>query len=106
MAKKSLPKSLPKMAKSDVKSPQKFNEVKTTKESEEKRLFWILVLAFVLLAAFGVIVWAVLSGRSDQKIHGDNLNSLLERDSASESAEQESEPVIDEPEEEFIIPDE
>lgn len=71
------PSSLPEMKKSEEKDPD-FEESKSEARSEKVRTIWIIILAFMLLASLGVIVWLVLSGRTDQRIHGDNLSAFTD----------------------------
>lgn len=92
MPKKSSPKNLPKVKKAELKRPENFEEEKTEASRERARTTWIIVFAFVILAVFGAIVWFVLSGRSDQKIHGENLKKFNE---SSENVDQDAEPQKD-----------
>ena len=39
-------------------------------QDEKKRVAWIILMAFVILATLGVVVWLVFSGRANQTIHG------------------------------------
>lgn len=71
-----LPKYLPNMAKADVPEPEKFEEEKSEGSRDGSHVAWIVVLAFALLASLGVIVWFLLSGRADQRIHGENLEAF------------------------------
>ncbi len=78
MSQTSSPKSLPKVKKAELKRPANFQEAKSEASRDRARTLWIIIFAFVILAAFGVIVWLVFSGRPDQKIHGDNLKKFNE----------------------------
>lgn len=78
MPQKSSPKTLPKVKKAELKKPDNFVEDESEASRERSRTLWIIIFAFVILAVFGAIVWLVFSGRSDQKIHGDNLNKFNE----------------------------
>ncbi len=82
-------KDFPKLKKEEESSPE-FNE-KKEEEKETPRILWIAVLAFVVLASIGAVVWAIFSGRSDQKIHGENLASLTGKE--SESSENKNAPL-------------
>ncbi|MBQ6396507.1 hypothetical protein IJH89_02915 [Candidatus Saccharibacteria bacterium] len=69
------PKNLPRLNKEELKE-RRLKDEKSDSPSDKSRTLWIVVLAFAILAVFGAIVWFVFSGRSDQKIHGDNLDSF------------------------------
>ena len=72
-----MPSDLPEIEKQEIADEEKFVEEKGDKNQEKSRKLWIIVLAFALLASLGVIVWLLLSGRSDHRIHGENLNTFL-----------------------------
>lgn len=81
------PNTLPEMRKSEEIEPNKFNESSSKTSSDKVRVVWIIVLAFLLLASFGVIVWLIFSGRSDQKLHGDNLSAFTHKQEKDQSSE-------------------
>ncbi|MBQ3430879.1 carbohydrate-binding domain-containing protein [Candidatus Saccharibacteria bacterium] len=86
-----VPKSLPNVKKTDETSTDEFKENSSETRSEKARLAWIVVLAFLLLASFGVIIWLIFSGRADQKIHGDNLSIFMSEKSPEDSEDDSSE---------------
>ena len=95
-----MPESLPRLQKDDVKEAQKLVEEEKPNARERTRSIWIIVLAFALLASIAVIVWLLLSGRPDQKIHGENLETF--RKSQSESS---TEPPMEPPKESLAVSD-
>lgn len=81
--------NLPHIQKSDIKESETFDERPSETSGGRSRTAWIIILAFLLLAALGVIVWLLLSGRADQRIHGENLENFLGKTS-EESSEKET----------------
>ena len=87
MSQKSSPKSLPKIKKAELDRSTRLEEKADAKNQDKTRKAWIVILAFAILATFGVLVWLVFSGRSDQRINGDNINKLNDNTSEVEEAE-------------------
>ena len=88
------PEALPDIVKSEIAEDKEFKEDASEAKKETTRTVWIVVLAFALLASLGVIVWLVLSGRPDQKIHGDNLENFTNLPSESSRLEPEEGTVV------------
>ncbi|MBQ3274986.1 carbohydrate-binding domain-containing protein [Candidatus Saccharibacteria bacterium] len=82
-----MPENLPEMEKQDIAEEEQFKEETTETGREKRGTLWIIILSFALLASLGVIVWLVFSGRSDQRIHGENLNTLLGEEDDAPKAE-------------------
>ena len=68
--------ALPHLSKSELSPRENFSEYHHGYNSEAFSTLWVIIVAFVILAALSFVVWLVFSGRTDQTIHGDNFNQL------------------------------
>ena len=82
-------KPLPRLSRSSLPDAD-FNERTYNSSSDRVSTLWIVVFAFAILAVISVVVWALLSGRSDGKIHGENLEKIRSTSQESTSSEDKS----------------
>ena len=68
-------KPLPRLSQASLPDAE-FNESSSRVSTDGLSTLWIIIFAFAILAVISVVVWAVLSGRSDGKIHGDNIEKI------------------------------
>ena len=80
-----MPNELPEMKKQDEVTSTKFEEKQSEKASGRAQAVWIIILAFALLACFGIIVWLLLSGRPDLRITGENLDKISSKEEKDNS---------------------
>lgn len=76
---------LPRLQTRPLPEQDNFNERSSRTSTQGLSTAWIIVFAFVLLAAISVLVWAILSGRSDGKIHGENIEKIKESSASEEN---------------------